>query len=48
MPVVNKDEIEEGRFWPLEEIKKNSGKGIFTPNFEHEFKMLWGDFKFKL
>jgi isopentenyldiphosphate isomerase len=48
MPVVNKDEIEEGRFWPLEEIKKNSGKGIFTPNFEHEFKMLWGDFKLKL
>jgi isopentenyldiphosphate isomerase len=41
IPVVNKDEIEEGRFWPLEEIKKDSGKGIFTPNFEHEFGMLF-------
>ena len=41
IPVINKGEIEEGRFWSLEEINENSGKGIFTPNFEHEFKMLW-------
>jgi isopentenyldiphosphate isomerase/intracellular septation protein A len=40
MPVINKLEISEGRFWSLDEIKKNIGKGIFTPNFEKEFEML--------
>lgn len=30
-------EIAEGRFWPVEEIKANLGKGVFTPNFEGEF-----------
>lgn len=34
------DEIEEGRFWNVFEIKKNLGKDIFTPNFEQEFAML--------
>jgi isopentenyldiphosphate isomerase len=37
MPMVNKDEIEEGRYWSIKEIRENLGKGIFTPNFEHEF-----------
>ena len=32
----NKDEIEEGRFWTLAEVKAGMGKGIFTPNFEGE------------
>lgn len=36
-PVVNRDEIEEGRYWRIEEIKEALGKGIFTPNFENEF-----------
>jgi isopentenyldiphosphate isomerase len=40
IPKVNSDEIEEGKFWSLQEIKKNLGNDIFTPNFEHEFK-LW-------
>ena len=40
-PVINADEIEEGRFWMTEEIKANLGKDIFTPNFEYEFKMLF-------
>lgn len=40
IPVVNKEEIEEGRFWNLKEIAGNLGKNIFTPNFEHEFNML--------
>ncbi|WP_430816150.1 NUDIX domain-containing protein [Carboxylicivirga sp. RSCT41] len=31
-------EVDEVRFWPFDEIKENMGKGIFTPNFEHEFK----------
>lgn len=39
-PVINKDEIEEGKFWSLQEIKDNVGKDIFTPNFEHEFEMI--------
>lgn len=39
-PVVNKEEIEEGRFWNLKEIAENLGRNIFTPNFEHEFNML--------
>ena len=34
------DELDGGRFWPLEEIKANLGKGIFTPNFESEFQKL--------
>ena len=38
IPVINRDEIDEGRFWSLQEIRNNLGKGIFTPNFEHEFK----------
>ena len=41
MPVINKDEIEEGRFWSLNEIKESMGKDIFTPNFENEFRMMF-------
>jgi isopentenyldiphosphate isomerase len=40
-PVINKDEIDEGRFWSLKEIKENLGNDVFTPNFEHEFKMMF-------
>jgi isopentenyldiphosphate isomerase len=41
VPVINKVEIEEGRFWSLTEIKNNLGKDIFTPNFEYEYRMLF-------
>lgn len=34
------DEVEEGRWWPVEEIDANIGKNIFTPNFESEFRMI--------
>ena len=37
LPVINPDEIDEGRFWSLEEIKSSKGKAVFTPNFEKEF-----------
>ena len=37
VPIINRDEIDEGRFWSLQEIRDNLGKEIFTPNFEHEF-----------
>jgi len=39
-PEVEKEEIDEGRFWSLKDIKEAIGKGIFTPNFENEFKFL--------
>lgn len=31
------DEVSEGRYWSMEEIEDNMGKGVFTPNFELEF-----------
>ncbi|MBO5455739.1 MAG: NUDIX domain-containing protein [Muribaculaceae bacterium] len=31
------EELDGGRFWRLDEIRDNIGKGVFTPNFEHEF-----------
>lgn len=34
------DELDGGRFWTLDEIKENIGKGLFTPNFEQEFSRL--------
>ena len=34
--IVPSDELDGGRFWTIEEIKENLGKGIFTPNFEGE------------
>ena len=37
---LHSEEVEEGRFWTLNQIRKNLGQGIFTPNFEHEFKLL--------
>jgi isopentenyldiphosphate isomerase len=41
IPVINITEIDEGRYWSMEEIKMNFGKEVFTPNFEHEFKLLF-------
>lgn len=34
------EEVEEGRWWPIEEIDANIGKDVFTPNFESEFRMI--------
>ena len=39
-PVFNKQEIDEGRFWTIHEIRNKLGSGIFTPNFENEVPML--------
>jgi len=39
IPEINRDEIEDGRFWSLKEIRNNLGKEVFTPNFEHEFRI---------
>jgi isopentenyldiphosphate isomerase len=38
--VIDRNEIDEGRFWTKKEIRQNLGKNIFTPNFEHEFEFL--------
>lgn len=37
-PVIDPSEVDEGRFWPLEEIKSSINKGIFTPNLQYELK----------
>lgn len=34
------DELDGGRFWSMEEIKENMGKGVFTPNFEQEIQRI--------
>ena len=41
IPIINTEEIEEGRFWSIQEIRVTLGKNIFTPNFEYEFKLLF-------
>ncbi|MDX1285080.1 MAG: NUDIX domain-containing protein, partial [Draconibacterium sp.] len=37
---IQSDEVEELRFWTKKQVEKNLGKGVFTPNFEHEYKLL--------
>jgi len=34
------EEVPEGRYWPMAEIESSMGKGVFTPNFEQEFKSI--------
>ncbi len=36
-------ETDGGRFWSMEEIRENMGKEVFTPNFESEYKRLFGN-----
>lgn len=35
----NREEIEEVRFWSIEEIKKSLGSGLLSDNFEQEINM---------
>lgn len=37
-PIAPSDELDGGRFWSIDEIKANIGKGVFTPNFESEIE----------
>ena len=37
----NLNELAGGKFWTLDEIRSNIGKGVFTPNFESEFKRFF-------
>lgn len=41
-PVIPSAETDGGRFWTMEEIRGNMGKDVFTPNFESEFRRLFG------
>lgn len=34
------NEVDDGRFWSVEEIKANIGKDVFTPNFENEITKI--------
>lgn len=38
--VYDDSEIDDARFWHIEEINNAIGKGIFTPNFEQEFNRI--------
>lgn len=37
---VHSDEVVEARFWTGNQIEKQLGKNVFTPNFEFEFQLL--------
>ena len=39
-PINHSDEVDEARFWTKNQIQKQLGNNIFTPNLEHEFKIL--------
>ncbi|WP_201301010.1 septation protein IspZ [Sunxiuqinia indica] len=38
---LHSDEVTEGRFWTEKQLANSLGKSIFTPNFEHEFKLFF-------
>jgi isopentenyldiphosphate isomerase/intracellular septation protein A len=37
---VQSEEVDELRFWTRQEIESKLGKGIFTPNLEHDYDLL--------
>jgi len=39
-PHPNPREISAGRFWSAEQIEARLGRGVFTPNFEQEYRRL--------
>lgn len=44
VPRINGDEMDEGKFWKIKKIRENLGKTVFTPNFEHEFQTILGNY----
>ena len=36
------EELDGGRFWAISEVEHAIGKGVLTPNFEQEFRMIKG------
>lgn len=39
-PVAEESDIDELRFWPVDELLACCGRGVLTPNFESEFKSI--------
>ena len=39
-PVPDGEEVAAGRYWSPEEIEAKMGKGVFTPNFEQEYRKI--------
>ncbi len=37
---IRSDEVDEAKFWTQKQIENQIGQGVFTPNFEYEFKLL--------
>lgn len=40
-PILPSAELNGGRFWSREEIVSNIGSGVFTPNFEQEYRRVF-------
>lgn len=40
-PKINAEELADGRFWTMDEIKDNLGKAVFTTNFEREVSFIF-------
>ncbi|NDW10807.1 NUDIX domain-containing protein [Dysgonomonas sp. 520] len=40
---IDNEEVSDGRFWTMDEIEKNMGKGMFTYNFELDFGLFLKD-----
>ncbi len=38
--IPNADELVDGRFWTMDEVKSFIGKSVFTPNFEYDLQLL--------
>lgn len=34
------DEVDDGRWWNINDIDSSLGKGVFTPNFESEYQLI--------
>ncbi len=41
-PLTPSRETDGGRFWTPEELSNGMGQGLFTPNFEQEYRRLFG------
>ncbi len=42
-PLIDPHEIDEGRFWSMNEIEDKLGRNVFTPNFEYEYMHILKD-----
>lgn len=40
-PAPDRDEVDEGKWWDIKEIRASIGRKILTPNFEAEFQKIY-------